>query len=167
MVFAPTILFTHNWLHEMPAYTHSEELKKNYDELMKIITEAPSGVYMCMYGHVHVEHIFRTNNIWQYSINSMSNCWIGTAFDVRERYSAEADEVFPVLPRSVPWKDAVYAIVEMDEESAMVTGTKSEFVCPSPAETGVYTHKKVGWNQRTFPVYITPKIISRYIKWFK
>lgn len=163
----PSILFAHNWLHELPAYTHNETLKKNYDELMKIMMESPSGVYMCMYGHIHVDHIFRTNNIWQYSINSMSNCWIGTAFDVRERYSAEADEVFPALPRSVPWKDAVYAIVEMDEDGAMVTGTKSEFVGPSPEETGVYTHKKVAWNQRNFPVYITPEIISRYIKWVK
>ena len=56
-----------------------------------------------------------------------------------------------------PYKDAVYAIVEMDEDGAMLTGTKSKFVGSSPEETGVYTNKKVSWKKRTFPIYISPR----------
>ncbi len=167
----PSILMAHNSLHELSAYGTTfdmpDVLKKNHEDIMQIMTGAPNGVYMCLTGHAHVDEIFRTNHIWQYTINSMSNCWIGTSFPCRGRYTEEIDEVFPSTKHTTPYKDAVYAIIEMDDDGAMVTGTKSEIVGPTPEDLGVYTHKTVGWNKRKFPVRITPEIRSRYITWIK
>ena len=167
----PSILMAHNSLHEMSSYGTQfvlpEVLIKSHEQLMQIMISSPNKVYMCINGHTHLDHIFRTNDIWQYTINSMSGCWIGTSFPYRGRYTEEMEQVFPSTKHTATYKDAVYAIIEMDENGAMVKGAKSEFVGPTPEDLGVYTHKTVGWNKRKFPVDIKPEIRSRYITWIK
>jgi len=163
----PAILFAHYPLNYMAAYQESDILKANYDRLNGIMKKAPCGVYMCMNGHTHLDHIYRTDNIWQYTVNSMSNCWIGTSFPCPGRYTEEIDAAFGSIKYTTPYRDAVYAIIEMDDDGAMVKGTKSEIVGPTAEELGVYTHKTVNWNQKRFPVYITPSIMDRYIKFIK
>ncbi len=163
----PSILFAHNWLHELSSYFEGEESKKNYAEIMKIMENAPNKVYMCMNGHTHREDLFRTNAIWQYTVNSASGCWIGTTFPCRKRYTEEIDEVFPSTKHTAVYKDCVYAIIEMDDEGALVKGTTSEFVGASPKELGVYTDKTAKWTGKRLPFYITPEIMDRYIIWLK
>ena len=159
----PSIIFAHNWLNELDSYYKKEETKKNYEELMQIMLAAPSKVYMCIYGHTHLDHIFRTNDIWQYTINSASGCWVGTSFDYSGRYNEEIEKVFESVKYTMVYKDALYAIIEMDEDGATVKGVKSEFIGPTPEELGVYTHKTEGWNRKNFPVDIKSEIVDRYI----
>ena len=104
---------------------------------------------------------------WHYAINSLSNCWLGTAFACPNRYSPEIDEKFPDIKYVVPYKDAVFAIIEMDEDGAMVKGVKSEFVGKTPEELGKYTKKTSGWCKTQRPLVVTPSIMDRYIPFMK
>ena len=163
----PTIVFSHYPLQFFTHYDVSDEVQKNSDELMKILNEAPNGAYMSVYGHEHVDDICRIGKFWHYAINSLSNCWLGTAFACPNRYSPEIDEKFPDIKYVVPYKDAVFAIIEMDEDGATVKGVKSEFVGKTPEELGKYTKKTSGWCKTQRPLIVTPNIMDRYIPFMK
>ncbi len=159
----PTIVFSHYALESTTHDNFSDEVCANARELMQILENAPSGAYMSMYGHTHQEDIYRTGKFWHYSVNSLSNCWLGTAYPCLGRYTEEIDEKFPKIRYVVPYKDAVYAIVEMDDEGAMIKGVQSEFVGKSPAELGKYTRRDSGWAKVQRPCLITPNITDRFI----
>ena len=162
----PTIVFSHYPLQFFTHYEVTDEVKKNSENLMKILNDAPSGAYMSFYGHEHIDDICRIGKFWHYSINSMSNCWLGSAFHCLNRYSQEIDEKFPNIRYVAPYKDAVFAIVEMDECGAMVKGVTSNFVGKTPEELGKYT-KDLGWTKMERPLVITPSIKDRYIPFLK
>lgn len=163
----PTILFSHYPIELFSHYTVSDEVLNNLAKLKKVIERAPHGVYMSMYGHEHVDDIFRVGNLWHYAINSMSNYWVGTSFSCENRYTAEIDEKYPDIRYVVPYKDSIFAIVTMDDEGAFVKGRKSEFVGKTPEELGVYSKKGSGWTMHERPILSSPNIIDRYIPFFK
>lgn len=165
----PAILFAHYELLELSVHGRAPELQKNHDDFLDILMHAPSGVKMCVSGHRHVDKIFRIHHIWQYMINSMSNIWIGSKFPCLNEEHPELDEQFPMLRYVCPYKDAVYAIIEMDESGARVQGVQSEFVGKTPDERGLYTYDGDGhaWMHDRIPMEPTPAIRSRYIPFIK
>lgn len=163
----PTIVFSHYTLRSTTHDTFSKEVYKNSEELAEILNSAPHGAYMSIYGHTHVEDLYREGKFWHYSVNSLSNCWLGTAFPCLNRYTPEIDEKFPDIRYVAPYKDAVFAIVEMDDDGAMIKGVKSEFVGKTPEELGKYTRKTSGWTKVKRPVFVTPNIMDRYIPFIK
>lgn len=163
----PTIVFTHYSLDYANKEGVSKDVQENAEKLEEIMKNSPCGVYMSFYGHTHTEDLYRSGKIWHYAVNSLSNCWLGTAYPCLNRYGEEIDEKFPDIRYVAPYKDAVFAIVEMDEDGAMVKGVKSEFVGKTPEELGKYTLKKSNWTKAQRPVIITPSILSRYIPFMK
>lgn len=163
----PTIVFSHYTLESTTHDNFSDEVKQNICELMDILNSAPSGAYMSIYGHTHIEDLYRVGKFWHYSVNSLSNCWLGSLYPCLNRYTPEIDEKFPNIRYVAPYKDAVFAIIEMDDDGAMVKGVKSEFVGKTPEELGKYTRKNSGWTKTQRPCLITPNITDRFIPFMK
>lgn len=163
----PTILFSHYAVNYLIKQGLSEEVLKNIDELKAVCDAAPNKVYMNMYGHTHYDYVYRIDTMQLYTVNSMSNSWVGTAFPCENRYSKEIDEMFPSIKYVAPYKDALYAIVTMDDNGAAVKGVKSEFVGKTPEELGVYSSPKSNWTKVVNPRVMTPNIMDRYITFIK
>ena len=70
------------------------------------------------------------------SINSISNVWIGHEYDT-VRYSETICRHYPHLKGTAPYREALYAIFEIDDDVIRMTGRESGFVGPSPRDLGL------------------------------
>jgi len=163
----PSFLFAHNQFDPLGSYIVDKKYIENCDELDEILRSAPSGVYICFTGHTHRELLYRKGNIWHYTMNCMNNVWVGENFDLPPQYSQEVRDIFPYSKHQILFKDALYAIVEMDENGAMITGSQSSYAGVSPEESGIYTRKNSHWNKKNIPIIIQPWVTSRYINFLK
>ena len=66
----------------------------------------------------------------------MSYYWMGGDY-LQVRYSNEIDEQYPYIKYTAPYKDPIYAIVEIDSRGIIrITGRESSWVGPDPWELG-------------------------------
>jgi 3',5'-cyclic AMP phosphodiesterase CpdA len=97
-------------------------------------------VFYAFSGHHHQDYSNTINGIHYIQINSMSYQWLGDDFR-HIRYSEEIDKSHPWIKYTVPYKDPLWAIVEISEDHILqLHGRKSSFVGPSPEELGVDLH---------------------------
>ena len=153
----PSILFSHQRLNDAVASV------LNYEDLTKILVNAPNKVYMSINGHMHIDNAFKTNGIWYYNLNSMSNYWVDMGFVREGRYGVEIDEKYPNIKYVIPYKKSVFAIVSLDEKGATVKGVSGEYVGESPEEMDLYK----GESFFTLPEvkhYVSPSIADRYME---
>ena len=61
----------------------------------------------------------------------MAYYWAGGAYE-HETYGDEIERDFPLLRQVFPWRDALFAIVEIDEGEVRVRGVRSEIVGATP-----------------------------------
>jgi hypothetical protein len=52
------------------------------------------------------------------------------------RYSKKLDNCYPDLRYTAPYKDSLYAFVEITEKNITIKGKRSEFVGPHPKDMG-------------------------------
>lgn len=128
----PTVLFSHQRL------TEDDCSIRNAAALRAVLKNAPKGVVLAINGHEHMDNVSKTDRTWFLNLNSMSNYWLGTEFDHPERYTKQIDEKYPNLRYTVPYQDAVFAIVTLDEAGATVRGRSSALVGATPEQQGVY-----------------------------
>lgn len=93
-------------------------------------------VLACFSGHHHTDYAVRLNGIHYVQVNSMSYRWVGEKYPVI-RYSVETDQAFPALKHTIPYRDPLFALVEIDERAIRIEGRKSVFVGPGPMEMGL------------------------------
>ncbi|MBE6885291.1 MAG: serine/threonine protein phosphatase [Ruminococcaceae bacterium] len=157
----PSVLFSHQSFSE--AMSRFE--MHNNSAIRKVIRNAPCGVAACFNGHHHMDVITKEDGVWYIQVNSMSNCWLGEEFASKNRYGQAVDEQFPDIKYTAPYKDPVYAIVEMDDKGINIQGTESEVVGPTPEELGVYTAGRGCWYDwfGTTGIKITASQQSRYL----
>lgn len=106
-------------------------------------------------GHHHQDYHNIINDIDYIQINSMSYQWLGNEHQ-HLRYSKEVDKEYPWIKYTVPYKNPIWAIVEVSTNSLEITGRKTEFVGPSPEELGM--------DENSFGYPIVPLISDRKIK---
>lgn len=131
----PVILFSHQPL-------SSTDSTKNVYEVRAILEKANEEagfkkVIACFNGHTHTNDCKEINGIHYIQINSMSYKWLGGDYACPERYSPELNAKYPSLKFTAPYKDPLYAIVEIHPGSSIrIKGRKSGWVSPSPRELG-------------------------------
>ncbi len=106
-------------------------------------------------GHHHQDYYNNINGIHYIQINSMSYQWLGKNFQ-HIRYSEEVDKSNPWIKYTVPYKDPIWAYVEINSDTLRLYGKKTEFVGPSPEELGV--------DKTIFGYPIVPYISDKKIK---
>ncbi|WP_229235943.1 metallophosphoesterase family protein [Dyadobacter tibetensis] len=115
-----------------------------------------SKVILVISGHHHQDYHNIINGIHYLQINSASYQWLGEEYQ-EIRYSAEVDKSFPWLKNTVPYKDPIWAIIEINSKGEiMVQGRHTVFVGSSPEQLGVDMHQFI------YP--IVPYISDRKIK---
>ena len=107
-------------------------------------------------GHHHQDYHNTINGIHYIQINSMSYQWLGDNHK-HIRYSEEVDKSHPWIKFTVPYKDPLWAIAEIDSDQTLrLFGRRTEFVGPSPEDLGV--------DKRIFGYPIVPYISDKKIK---
>jgi 3',5'-cyclic-AMP phosphodiesterase len=157
----PVVIFSHQAL-----FTPKGEENmgvENQMEIQKILGEhnkrnPRKRIIACFNGHTHYDVTEKIKGIWYITINSMSYNWLGGDY-AKVRYSPEVDEKFPHIKHTAPYKEPLFAIVEISTNGTIrVEGRETSWVGPSPWDLG-YPEK--------FKKYIQPRISDRLLKFKK
>jgi len=93
-------------------------------------------VVACINGHTHIDQNQEINGIHYIQINSSSYRWLGTNYVMTGRYSEKLDNCYPSMRYTAPYKDAIYAFVEITDKDIIIKGKLSAFVGPHPKDMG-------------------------------
>jgi predicted phosphodiesterase len=116
-------------------------------------------VILVLSGHHHQDYYNHINNIHYVQINSASYQWLGDDHK-RVRYSEAVDKSHPWIKYTVPYRDPLWALIEIDSRGTIgITGRKTEFVGPSPQDL------KVDMAPYIYP--IVPQISDRSLKFLQ
>lgn len=146
----PCIIFSHQSLSDK---IHGLQNREAVWELFRKVNSDKKRVVLCMNGHSHIDGMSERENIPFVNINSASNIWIGSKYQTI-RYSEDIDKKYPYIKATAPYKDPLFAIVTIDNNSIRIEGTKSEFAGPSPYELGF---------PRSSSEFISTPFISDYL----
>ncbi|GIP34659.1 metallophosphoesterase [Paenibacillus sp. J2TS4] len=154
-----TIVFSHQNL-ESP-YNDFNYGLRNSSEFREVIREAnrKAGfrkVIACMNGHNHLDGVKVIDDLYYVHINSMSYFYMGKEYET-VRYSQEVSDAYPLLPRTAPYRDPLYAVMTLEPGRLTIQGRESKFVGPTPAECGHRNH--YGGHE------LTAKISDRILKY--
>ena len=140
----PVVVFSHQSIEDP-----EREGVDNGDEVRKILEEAnlESGkkkVIACFSGHHHIDYATSINGIHYIQINSMSYFYLGGDYPMI-RYSKEIDKQYPYIKYTAPYKDPLFALVEIDSRGIIrITGRESSWVGPDPSELG---YRETHWKK--------------------
>jgi calcineurin-like phosphoesterase family protein len=148
----PVIIFSHQSL-------ESEGIE-NRQEIRTILEDENSSagftkIIACFSGHHHTDYATKINGINYIQINSMSYSWVGEKYGTI-RYSKEIDSKFPWIKFTIPYKDPLYAFVEINDKAIIIKGRKSSFIGPGPDELGIPERPE---NDKITPVISSRKIL--------
>lgn len=152
-----TVIFSHQ-------YPGTRRIRRgsNMKKLRSVLTKEnrESGyikIIACFCGHNHSDIQKKIKGIHYFQINSISYNWIGEKYQSTERFSPEDNERYPSLRNTAPYKEPLYATVEISEDGYIkINGKKSTFIPPTPKDLGV------SW--RFFSGRVVPYISNRMIK---
>lgn len=123
----PSVLFSHHSLIESRASIG------NCGALRDVIARAPRGVLLSLCGHEHVDRFEEREGVFYGCINSMAYYWAGEKYD-HATFGDAIEREFPLVRQVFPWRDSLFAIVEMDDSVISVRGVRSEIVGATPDE---------------------------------
>ena len=142
----PAVLFSHQSLIE------SRTGIQNPEDFRSAIADAPSGVLLSVCGHEHVDRLEKKDGTYYLCLNSMSYYWAGERYD-HETYGQAIEEKHPLLRMVFPYRDPLFAIIDITDAAITVKGRNSKIVGKSPEDLDF---KKKGLSDR-----ITASIESR------
>jgi predicted phosphodiesterase len=147
------VIFSHQSL-EGDGIENRIEIRKIFEDENK--TSGFKKIIVCFSGHHHTDYATEINGINYVQINSMSYSWVGEEF-LKIRYNAEIDARYPWIKYTIPYRDPLYAFVEITDKTIIIKGVKSTFVGPGPEELGI--------PERPDNDKITPTISNREIRY--
>lgn len=131
----PAVLFSHHSLIE------SRTGIRNPHAFREAVKDAPHGVLLCACGHEHVDRLEEKDGTYYLCINSMSYYWAGEKFD-HTTYGEAIEREHPLLRMVFPYRDPLFAIVEITDGAITVHGKESEIVGEGPKEMS-FTKKRL------------------------
>jgi len=159
----PVVVFSHQGIGHDPGIPGERYSIANSKEVRKIFEEhnrknKKARIICCFNGHTHHDYAEDINGIWYVTINSMSYYWLGEEYE-HIRYSADVDKEFKWIKYTAPYRDPLFAVVEISTDGVIkITGKSSEYVGPSPWELGYPEQLKK---------YVAPQISSRLLEFNK
>lgn len=85
-------------------------------------------------GHHHTDYAEEINRITYIQVNSMSYQWVGKEYSAPERFSQEINEKRPALKYTIPYQEALFAMVTIHNGKIVLEGTQTDFIKPGPEE---------------------------------
>lgn len=133
----PCVLLSHAALGDDMLCAHDRE--RLYAMIARVNRER-RRVILALNGHNHVDGMSVRCGVPFISINSASNIWIGHQYDA-VRYSETISRVYPHIKGCAPYRDALFAIFQIDDDGIVMKGRETGFVGPSPQELGFPAEK--------------------------
>lgn len=135
MTQKPTILFSHQSFQNPKACKNGEKVR---DILEKTNKEAGFNKVIASFsGHDHTDDYVQINGIKYIQINSMSEMWLGRKYKCDTRYTSNIYKNHSALKYVAPYKDPLYAIMEIDPKQYInIKGKTSTFIAPGPKQLG-------------------------------
>ncbi|WP_420602274.1 metallophosphoesterase family protein [Flagellimonas sp.] len=128
----PTIIFSHQSL------WHYQWGVKNRLAVQKVMEAHKEKIICCMNGHNHIDFHHHQNGIDYIEINSASYQWMEDKYKNTSRYPKEMYDQYKWLPNLATYKDPLFAFATIDPKgSLIIEGVKSQWVTPSPFDTGM------------------------------
>lgn len=155
----PVLIFSHQGL-QLYHGADEDYGVENYKEIQAILekhnAENPAAkVIACFNGHSHWDYADEVNGIYYITITSMAYHWLGDDY-VHVRYSNEVDKNFKWIKYTAPFKEPLFATVEISTKGYIkIYGKKTEWVGSSPWELGYPERLKK---------YMRPEISSRLLE---
>lgn len=101
-----------------------------------------SRVRLVLNGHHHLDYLVHVGGIPYLQVNSMSYFWTGKAARPG-RFPADVEASHPYLKMVIPYKDAVFALIEFTPKGGRVIGRASKFIGDPPENLVVSGHPVV------------------------
>jgi predicted phosphodiesterase len=130
---SPVILFSHQSL-ENDGIENREQIRSILESENQ--SAGFKKVIACFSGHHHTDYAKDINGINYIEINSMSYQWVGEKYQV-VRFSKEIDNKYPSIKYTIPYRDPIYAFIEINDKRIIIRGKKSSYVGPGPSEMGM------------------------------
>lgn len=128
----PSVIFSH---HSVSDSLLAIKNRPDIRALFLRLTRFGKPPILCMNGHSHIDGLSYLAGVPCMDLNSISNIWLGKNF-ICSRYTEDINQKFPYIKFTAPYRDALFAIVTIQNNQIKVEGRKSEFVGPSPYELG-------------------------------
>jgi predicted phosphodiesterase len=150
----PTIVFCHQGLDNdagglengtLMRYTLEQANQKNKHKVILVLS-----------GHHHQDYYNQINGIHYVQINSASYQWLGDKYK-EIRYSEAVDKAKPAVKYTVPYKNPLWAMVEIDQKGMVNIKGRQSVLLDRPPE-------KLGVNLIDYIYPIVPFISDRKIK---
>ena len=125
----PSVIFSHQSLIE------SRSGIRNPIDFRRVAENAPSGVLLSVCGHEHVDRLEHKNEIAYYCLNSASYYWAGSKYS-HSTYGEEIESAYPELKKLFPYRDPLFAIIDIDDAEVRIRGGDSYIVGATPSELG-------------------------------
>ena len=103
-------------------------------------------VFACNNSHTHIDQNQEINEIHYIQINSASHMWLGGDYILTGRYSESLDNYYPYIRYTAPYKDSIYAFVEITDKDIIIEGKLSEFAGPHPKDMGYKSYDNPSAN---------------------
>jgi calcineurin-like phosphoesterase family protein len=128
------IIFSHQSLENENGIDNKRQIRNIFEEENR--SAGFKKILACFSGHHHTDYAVNINGIYYIQVNSMSYNWVGGDYQVI-RYSEETDQEYPWIKYTIPYKDPLYAFVEINNEAIIIEGRETTFVGPGPDELGM------------------------------
>lgn len=106
---------------------------RNNSDLLDIIDASGGRVKMCINGHMHEDRFTKRNDVVYFSLNSISNFWMGEEYEAI-RYDDKTEMEFPNLRYVAPYEKPLYTFITLDDDGYSIEPKKSSFRKPSPSD---------------------------------
>jgi len=134
MTKSQVVVFSHQSIEDPGGLENAAEVRKILESAK--LKSGKKKVIACFSGHHHIDYFTTINGINYVQINSMSYYWMGGDYQ-HVRYSEKIDEKYPYIKYTAPYKDPIFATVEIDSRGRIrIMGRESIWVGPDPWELG-------------------------------
>lgn len=127
----PSVIFSHQSLIESRASI------ENTEELRAIFREARGGVVLAVCGHEHVDRLEHRDGTAYYCLNSASYYWAGSKYS-HSTYGDEIEGAYPQIRKVFPYRDPLFAVIDIKDGEISVSGVSSNIVGTLPSEVGFH-----------------------------
>lgn len=128
----PIVIFSHQSIGPIGAMDNATDIRNILEHHNS--TSPNNKIIACFNGHLHYDDATQLNGIWYIHVNSAAYFWMGEEYG-HVRYSEEVDRDFKWIKYTAPYKDPLFAVVEISSDGKItIHGKASEYVGPSPWE---------------------------------
>lgn len=116
----------------------------NATAVQKLLSAASDRILLAINGHTHIDEFLEVGGVHYWHVNSASYHWVGSKYQ-HESLPKELHAKYPAMINTCPYRDALFAFLEIDlaRGHLTLTGRQSAWLGPSPSDLGLANNPQV------------------------